>query len=564
MSDAAIELLSRARALLAANDEAGAVGALEQAQSMAPENADVVAMLAERYAQTGRYPQARALLLQFCSRFQPGAASLRQIGGWFFRAGDYAASAPVFERWCELEAASADVVTSADALISLGSARQMMGQNAAAAKCYRAALDADANRADAWSNLGTVHQAERDLERAHEAYSKALALEPGNPESVAGLASVMDLGGDTQSALALLAAHEETAHTNVELAILTAKLLRRTGEAARAQRVAAGALETPNLTRAQAARLSFTLADALDAQDRTDDAFALYARANQQRGARFDAAAHLAFIEHLIEAHGTTAPDTVVTPAAPAPLFIVGMPRSGTTLVEQMLGCHSAVQAMGERRALPPSVAAILPRHERFPYPASPSALTDDVLQLAARRYRQGLPDVGSARWVTDKLPGNFIYAALIRNIFPNARIIHCQRDPLDVGLSLFCNDFAQASLPFAYSLDHIGQYYLHYRKLMAHWEHVDTAPIINVRYEDLVREPREQITRVLSFLDESFEDSVLDFHASKRVALTASNDQVRRPLYTSSIGRASRYEEHLAPLRQLLNQAGEPYGDAW
>ncbi len=482
------------------------------------------------------------------ARAHAGDVSLqRQVGGALYGAGKLRAAAECFQRWYKLAPGDAD------AALSLGSCVQMLGHLNEAETYYRAALVADPSRADAWSNLGTMYQGRQDLAAASDAYKRSLALNAQSPEALAGLASVLHTQGQSDEALALLLERRSAVAANTETALLFAKLSRRCDDAELAEQVVRERLASPTLSRADQARLTFALADALDFQDRTDEAFAAYARANELKNVSFDTASHARYID-LICSVDHVARDFAPPLRSPAPLFIVGMPRSGTTLIEQMLSCHSRVHAAGERNALPHAVASLAPSGAAYPYPHPWSDVTEAQFAIAADAYRGGLwSQAGDVDFVTDKLPGNFYYLGVLPALFPNARVIHCQRDPVDVGLSLFCNDFAFASLPFSYSLAHIGHYYRDYHRLMAHWADVATVPRLDLRYEEMVADPQQQIERVLTFLGLEYEPGVLAFHDSKRVAFTASNEQVRQPVYTSSVGRSSRYHKQLASLRDLV-----------
>ena len=531
-------------------DLAAARDTLTRAFKLNPAYPPVASALVQVLTALGHAPAALDVLRTLALARPDDVPVQRHAGAALFRAGDYASAATCFERWCATQAADADALT------SLGSCVQMLGQLDRAESLYRQALEADPSRADVWSNLGTLNQGRKNLAAAHDAYTRALALDERNGEARAGLAAVLEMRGAGDEALALLRGREDEVARNTEMTRVLARLARRAGDAAAAQSAVTRRLGAGQLSRAESSRLEFSLGDSLDAQQRYAEAFTHYARANAVKGVRFDAAAHRAFVDQVCRVHGETAvasePLAAVTPA---PLFIVGMPRSGTSLIEQMLACHSSIHAAGERRELPAAISMLVPDNAAAPYPDSFSGLSIAQREAAAQRYRGQLwSDAGDVAYVTDKLPGNFVYLGAIPLLFSNARVIHCGRDPLDVGLSLFCHDFAFSSLPFSYSLDGIGHYYRDYRRLMAHWRKVRPLPMLDVNYEEVVADPQNQIRRVLDFLGLKFEASVLDFHRSERVAFTASNDQVRKPVYGTSVGRWRHYQEQLAPLRAMLS----------
>lgn len=498
----------------------------------------------------GNFTEARRQLAALSNTSQRDAAVQEQLGAWFFRMGDYIAAAFCFDRWVRADGSSAD------ALVSLGSAMQMTGALEQAAASYEAALRLRPDRSDAWSNLGTVYQGQQDLDRARDAYERARQIDPQSPDALAGLASVLSLRGDHDKALDLLQS-ATLPEEHVEVALLHARLLRRRGDAQPAEVRLREAAKAPTITRSQRSRLDFALGDTLDAQSRVDEAFAAYLRANSSRGVNYDADGHHGFVAFI--AYRSSAARTVVANANdPAPLFIVGMPRSGTTLLEQILDCHSAVNALGERNDLPRVVAGLAQAGKRYPYPEDPASLTRAALDAGAAKYREGWPDTpDGVRYLTDKLPGNWLYLDMIARMFPNARVINMRRNVKDVGWSLFSNDFARQALPFAYSLKDIGEHYVDYHQLMEVWHATPPLPLLDVHYESLVADPEAELQRVVDFLGLPFEPEMLNFHESQRVALTVSNDQVRQPLYQSSVGRSEQYADYLAPMLDALKNGG-------
>lgn len=235
------------------------------------------------------------------------------------------------------------------------------------------------------------------------------------------------------------------------------------------------------------------------------------------------------------------------------PVFIVGMPRSGTSLVEQILDSHPEAAGGGELTEIREIETEIGARD-------APHRLMDlEVKDLDSyvERYLQRLDRVDAvAGRVIDKMPANFERLGLIAMLFPGARILHYVRDPLDTCLSCYFQDFRFRN-PFSYSLEHLGAHYARYTELMRHWHAVLPVPILDVRYETLVAEPRDTIASMLEFCDLEWDDRCLAFHENTRIVDTASIDQVRRPLYANSVGRAAHYRHRLEPLVQALRANG-------
>jgi hypothetical protein len=233
--------------------------------------------------------------------------------------------------------------------------------------------------------------------------------------------------------------------------------------------------------------------------------------------------------------------------SAARPVFIVGMPRSGTTLVEQVLASHPGVHGGGEMRHLD----IVLMEH--FGGPADPAriaALDRATLDRLAHDYwaRASLGVPPGLR-ITDKMPSNFRHAGLIHRLFPDAVIVHCRRDPRDTCLSIYATHFA-AGQDFAYDLRELGAYYRGYRDLMAHWRKVLPATtLVEVDYEAMVGDLEGQARRLVAACGLAWDPACLDFHRTARSVRTASVNQVRRPLYGTSVERWRPYASHLGPL---------------
>ena len=238
----------------------------------------------------------------------------------------------------------------------------------------------------------------------------------------------------------------------------------------------------------------------------------------------------------------------------PKPIFIVGMPRSGTTLVEQILCSHPLVASGGEL----PTIVAFAMRlgASQGRYPEIMPALHIDQLAEMRKTYRLKLSSVTTdARWVTDKMPINFLHIGLIQMLFPNARIIHCRRDPLDTCLSCLFTSFSE-DLRLPAELMNLGQYYLDYTRLMDHWTAVSRTPILTVDYERLVAETDREVRRLLDYCELPWHADCLSFFRTQRGVRTPSRWQVRQPIYRHSVGRWRHYEAQLLPLAALLGRS--------
>ena len=246
---------------------------------------------------------------------------------------------------------------------------------------------------------------------------------------------------------------------------------------------------------------------------------------------------------------------------SPVPIFVLGMPRSGSTLVEQILASHPQIHAAGELKNLDRVIEALSDCEGR------PASFPQSVSGARRRRFAAAGPGLsgksaGSSRRqarITDKTPINFFYVGLIRLILPNARIIHTMRDPVDTCVSCFSKLFP-AGATFSYDLAELGCYYRWYHELMDHWRSVLPAgAMLDVSYEDVVGNLEEQARRLIDYCGLPWDDRCLSFHKTNRPITTPSNVQVRRPLYRSSVARWRRYEAYLEPLLVELESCRRP-----
>jgi len=425
-----------------------------------------------------------------------------------------------FQRAIEL---SPDDVSLHFALID---AFQGKGDFIQAERCCRNALEMDSKSARGWECLGGILQTLGRFDEAANCFRQSLQLQPSGIVSLklAKMARQTDAG---------------------DLARLI-DLLQQSDLAPR-ERVAAG----------------FALGDLLDQTDRFDEAFAAYASANAQfkqlaasEGYHFDGDDLHNIVDDLIE---TFTPDYFPARSdfgqpSELPVFIVGMPRSGTSLVEQIAASHSRVFGAGELLEIP----LIRARMAETVQTDSPRHWQRHWHRHLAKVHLAKLAMLGSsAERVTDKLPVNLLNLGLIATMFPQARIILCERNPLDTALSCYFQLFDKHNLMFSYDLLDCARQYIEQQRLTAHWKRVLPLRMLSVQYEELVSDPETQSRRLIDFLGLEWEPHCLEFHNTHRPVLTKSVWQVRQPLYTRSVNRQKHYESHTGPLRAALASAG-------
>jgi tetratricopeptide (TPR) repeat protein len=242
------------------------------------------------------------------------------------------------------------------------------------------------------------------------------------------------------------------------------------------------------------------------------------------------------------------------------PVFIVGMPRSGSTLVEQILSSHPDVYGAGEVKYLARALGQLRDRFPSLPkYPEMMEKITPAQLDIVAKNYQQALSQgAGNAKRITDKLLTNYFFLGLINLCFPNAKVIHTRRNPVDTCLSGFTKLFKD-DMPHSYDLAELGRYYAKYRELMEHWEKVlPEGFLTTVVYEDVVANTEKEARRLIEFLGLPWDDKCVDFHKSDRPVKTASVAQVRKPIYKTSVERWRKYGPGLQPLADAIDGKAE------
>lgn len=440
----------------------------------------------------------------------------------------------------------------ADAFNNLGNLFKDMGKIDDAAAAYARAVRLRPDYVLAHVNLGNIRNDQGRVDDAIAAYREARRLAPGLPWAAAGEAKALMKRGDFEAALALIRPLVEAGGDNYDVAIAYAQLARRFGHHSEAigllERILAGNPADVDQRR----QLHFSLAALLDRAGRYDEAFDHCRRANRLRPPRFDPARHeqavTSLIHHFDGGYEARLPRAVNR--SETPVFIVGMPRSGTSLVEQILASHPRAHGAGELPDIP-KIARNLPGNlgGGLPYPACLSRMSVRNMDAAAQHYLARLRRLApAARRVTDKMPQNFFHLGLLSLMFPGCRVVHCVRNPADTALSIYFQNFS-GGLAYAFDLENIADYYLQYRRLMAHWREVLPLPVLDVGYEDLVARQEAVSREMIAFLGLDWDERCLDFHRTRRDVSTASVQQVREPIYRGSVERWRRYEKHLGPL---------------
>jgi tetratricopeptide (TPR) repeat protein len=504
---------------------------------------------AEQLRRSGQTLLAADVLRKILDRDKEHFAANYYLGMLYHKAGRNDLAIPLLERAL---AARPKVF---EAVINLGIIQRDEGLLASAQANLEIAVAIRPDSAIAHITLGMLLMDRNQLDAALEEVEQGRRLEPDNPETWARLGMLMQIRGEPAQAVRYFRKVIErnpldgTAHRSL------ASSQRQTDYNDDIKRMEE-AVRSPDASRRDRMLLGNALGKVFDDLGQYDKAFDYLRNANQlqRQSFKYSFEKQKAFFERhkkgldrafLSHCEGHRITDRTA-------IFVLGMPRSGTSLVEQILASHPLVHGAGEVEYTRLFVDAV-EKKTRKPFPQDIGTVSPEVLRDAGRAYVEKLRfNADGAERVVDKLPHNFLRVGLFAAVMPNARIILCDRNPLDNCLSIYQHIFDTAH---AYSSDlkELGRYYRLYEDLMDWWEQILPGHVCRVNYEEMVRETENQVRRLLAYCELPFDENCLSFHKTRRQVKTPSAAQVREPIYQSSIDRWKNYEKYLEPLRSAL-----------
>jgi tetratricopeptide (TPR) repeat protein len=509
----------RGRALQTLNrlDEAEKV--LRHAILLKPDYAEAYCNLGTVLIDLGRSVEAAAEIRHAVELKPRSAAALCNLGKVLIDLGRYDEAEAMIRRALALKP------DHAQAHFILGTALIGLGRPDEAEQASRRAIALKPDLAGAHFNLGVALMELGRLTEARESAEKAVALAPSEPSAFRQLGEVRTyVAGDPYlTALEALSEHEVSLGTGKQI------------------------------------ELNFALAKAHADVGRIEDEFKRLLAGNKLKRSCIDydetvVLGRMDLVQRVLTSEFMRASQGAGDPSA-KPIFILGMPRSGTTLVEQILASHPQVFGAGELKLFERALADVgSTMHEASGYPEIALHMSGEHFRELGARYLAEIEQLApAASHVTDKMPVNFMVAGLIHLALPNATIIHTVRNPVDTCISCFSRLFTEENF-HTYDLAELGRYYRHYAALMAHWQRVLPAGrILVVNYEDIVADVEGAARRVVAHCGLPWDQRCLDFHRTERVVRTSSAAQVRKPIYASSIGRGQAYQPFLGPLMAEL-----------
>ncbi len=523
-----------------------------QALNAVPRHGDAAYYLCGLLMDEGRKHEAQDVLEAVAAHDPPHTGLWNNLGNLRRERGDWAGAAHAYERVLGLDPNHANALFNAahaarelkgmaesipyleklltlkpddtGAWVYLGEARARAGDGQGAIQAYNNALSQQADDATTHNNIGIEYQNNGEFERALEHFERALTADHMLVQACLNISAAKRFKSPDDSLIELVQA----------------------------------SANHPLLSNADRSLPEFALGKIYNDLQDYDKAFKHFGRANRLKkpSTHFDQGKRKRFTDRLISVFSAEffAARRAFGNPSDRPVFIIGMPRSGTTLVEQILASHTQVFG-GDELTWISSMALDLGKSLSVsePFPESAQHLSEISAASLADQYLGRLDSLCTqARHVTDKLPGNFLYLGLIALLFPNAKVIHCRRDPMDVCLSIYFQWFTDGH-DYAYDFADVALQYREYRRLMAHWREALPLEILDIDYESVVEEQEKKSRELITFVGLPWQGQMLHFDKARRSVQTASNWQVRQPIYKTAKRRWKHYERHLGELKEAL-----------
>jgi tetratricopeptide (TPR) repeat protein len=505
----------------------------------------------DKLEQQGQTAEAIASYRRAIALDPPGDSAWHlKIGALFYKQKNQELALRAWRKTTELDPSCVP------AYLNLGKLLREMRREDDAITAYRKALDLRPDAVPAYRDLGKIHAERGELDIALEYIEKLLAIVPRDSKGTAVKSAVLERKGKTKEAyeliLPLIRGGNRENYVVTGFGRICQRLDPPDGEAIP---LLQQQLERPDLSLDDRKETLWTLIGLCDALQHYAQAFDYLEQVkalwmdDDPKGKR---AAARRTIDEAIKAY---TPERLArlpraTHGSALPIFIVGMARSGTTLAEQILASHPQVYGAGELRLIPKIAVEAIPK--RSPYPQCLDELDETRANALAEAYLGKLRELApDAVRVVDKMMFNFEHLGLIEILFPEARVIHCLRDPLDTCVSTYLHEIN--NMTDNRDLESLGRYYRRYHDIMRRWKGMLKIPIFTLRYEALLADPEPMVRSLVEFCGLPWDDACLQFHRTDRFVATFSYHQVRKPLYTSSVGRHRVYEPFLGPLKRAL-----------
>lgn len=553
--------MKKAKVLTGLGKEDDATRELEASFKLTPHREDLVRGLSLQ--RMGNVRDAEKIYRDVLMRDPSNVDALRLLAGVAMRAKQWGDAEALLERALEL---APDFY---QGWFDLGLARQEQDKTAAAIDAYQQVIRLEPDRPQGYVSVGTVKAMIGAHDEAMEQFQAALQREPSHFGALAGMGHVLKTIGSQDEAIENYreCVRQNPDHGETWWSMANLKTFRFTDEEIE---IMATRAARESLVEEQRANFFFALGKAYEDKQDYDQAFEYYARGNENRRDResYDPVQTVDLHDRFVRTFSREFFDERrgVGCDSNAPIFIVGLPRSGSTLIEQVLASHPDVEGTHELPDLGRVARSVgLGREDREAYPEAMPLLSNEELQQAGEEYLRRTErhrELGTPRF-TDKLPNNFVHVGFLELALPNARVINAKRHPLDSCLGGFKQLFARGQ-PFTYDQFEIAEFYIEYQRIMDHWHEVLPGRVLDVQYEDVVDDLETQVRRILEYCDLPWNDACLRYYENERAVKTASSEQVRKPIYSSAKHRWRHYEKHLGPMIEVLEPILQSLPDDW
>lgn len=525
-----------------------------KALSISPEFLESSTNLGAVLVEDDQSEEAVAPLVKVLNVYPNSPEALCNLGLAYYKLNDFDKSIGLLRRSLESRPGYSE------AMIGLARVLHETEQGVEAEAILQQVLQKNPSSIEAWSQLGAIYTEGADLQKAEDAYQKVIELDPENADAITGIANLRMEAGNLKEAEGLLQQALQIDDQNLGARFHLVQVNKVRAGDSNLQALESRAKDIHSLSKHKQIFLHYALGKAYDDLGEYDKAFPEFEKGaalkrqtlnyrSEDEKVRTDSVIKT-FTPELfkrLSGHGNQ---------SNAPIFVLGMPRSGTTLTEQIIASHPSVHGAGELRDYLDIVSdtSLSGLAQSLAYGGDFSGLRPDLLDKWGSEYIARIQKLGQgAHRITDKMPANYLLLGLIPLTLPNAKIVHVKRDPIDTCLSCFTRLFNRHQSA-TYDLTELGQHYLNYHRLMEHWKRVLPAnAFIEIEYESLISDTEVQAKRLIEELSLEWDSACLDFYKNERRVRTASVTQVRQPIYKSSVERWRHYEKHLQPLLEQL-----------
>ena len=510
-----------------------------------PSVSEIVCLKGRVLAKLERFEEAINVYTEFLKKDSRSTLALKGLSRAYSGRGNYSLAVDKLNQALGIE--PQDIV----ALLNLGDLFQLLAQRSDAINCYEEVLKQQPENLSALCGLGKSYFGFH-MKESKQYYTQALEVDSEHERAIAGLSEVYIADGNYEKAESMLESRIEKGSLQFGIIRTYAEVCNHLGEDGKAVPLLARYLEDGSGDAAERSQAHFKLGKLLDASNEYGGAFEHFKKANELTPQKASPSSQLDFIDQVQVAFTreriNILPRTNIE--SELPVFVVGMPRSGTSLVEQILDSHAMIHGAGERLDIQNAHHRLLAKDS---FPGNIEILDADLLNDLSQKYIAALSELSeNSLRIIDKLPHNFLYIGLIELMFPQARIIHCKRNALDTCLSIYFQNM-DSSHTYAMDLSDLGKSYCAYLRIMEHWRQASGLSILNVDYEELVSDQEVVSRRMVEFCGLEWDESCLDFHNNKRMVATFSHSQVRKPMYNKSVDRWKHYQKHIDALFSAL-----------